>query len=112
MDNYKKYLDFNGRSTRSEYWGVNIVCYLGLILLALLAILVIMSGVLGAMFGGILVLSGTFIIAWVIMAVTARRCRDAGINPWFAGSILIPYIAVIPWIVFGCLPSQKEQTIE
>ena len=106
MDEYKKYLDFTGRATRSEYWGVNITCYLGLILLALVAVLVIMSGVLGAMFGGIIVLSGTFLLAWIIMAVTARRCRDAGINPWFAITVLLPPpFGTIPVIVFGCLKS-------
>jgi uncharacterized membrane protein YhaH (DUF805 family) len=112
MEEVKKYLDFTGRSTRSEYWGVNIVSYLGLILTAILSVLIIMSGILGALFGGIFILVSVFILTWVILAVTARRCRDAGINPWFAGSILIPYIAVIPWVVFGCLPTERENAVE
>jgi uncharacterized membrane protein YhaH (DUF805 family) len=56
-------------------------------------------------FAGIL---GGLIIVWTLLSTTARRCRDAGINPWFSATILIPWIAVIAVIVFGCLKTEKS----
>ena len=91
IEKYKKYFVFDGNATRSEYWGVSLICYV----LALPALF----------FAGIL---GGLIIIWTLLSTTARRCRDAGINPWFSATILIPWIAVIAVIVFGCLPSEQK----
>lgn len=107
MENYKKYFEFNGRATRSEYWGVNIISYLSLMVISMIGIMLTFLGVIGAIFGGLLILGGVVALTWCVLATTARRCRDAGINPWFAGTVLIPYIAVVPWIVFGCLQTEK-----
>jgi len=49
-------------------------------------------------------------LTWAVIATTVRRCRDAGISPWFAGTILIPWFAIIPFIVFGCLKSDISET--
>lgn len=108
MEQYKKYLSFEGRATRSEYWAVNIISYLGLILVGLISVLIIMSGLFGAIIASLLFLLSGVVFAWVILSTTARRCRDAGINPWFTCAVFVPYIAVIPWIVFGCLKTEKE----
>ena len=108
MEQYKKYLSFDGRATRSEYWAVNLITYLGLILVGLVSVLITMSGLFGAIVAGLLFLSSLVLVAWAMLATTARRCRDAGINPWFTCAVFIPYLAVIPWIVFGCLKTEKK----
>jgi uncharacterized membrane protein YhaH (DUF805 family) len=91
IEKYKKYFAFDGKASRSEYWGVSLICYV----LALPALF----------FAGIL---GGLAIVWTLLSTTARRCRDAGINPWFSATILIPWIAVIAVIVFGCLKTENE----
>ncbi len=107
MEKYLKYFDFHGSATRSEYWGVNIIAYLLLIPVLIVGALFTLGGILGAVVGGLLIVGGVVVLTWVVLATTARRCRNAGINPWFAGTILIPYFALIPWIVFGCLKTEK-----
>ena len=92
IEKYKKYFVLHGKSTRSEYWGISIICYV----LALPALF----------FAGIL---GGLIIIWTLLSTTTRRCRDAGISPWFSATILIPWIAVIAVIVFGCLKTEKKE---
>jgi uncharacterized membrane protein YhaH (DUF805 family) len=92
IEKYKKYFSLEGKATRSEYWGISIICYV----LALPALF----------FAGIL---GGLIIIWTLLSTTARRCRDAGINPWFSTTILLPWIAVIAVIVFGCLKTEKKE---
>jgi len=109
MEKYLKYFEFSGTATRSEYWAVNIIAYLLLIPVAIVGAVFAMGGIIGAVVGGLLILSGVVGLTWVVIATSARRCRDAGINPWFTATILIPYIAIIPWIVFGCLKTEKEE---
>lgn len=108
MEKYLNYFNFEGRATRSEYWGVNIIGYLLLIPVALIGALFTLGGIMGAVVGGLAILTGVVGLTWAVLATTARRCRDIGINPWFAGTILIPYVALIPWIIFGCLKTEKE----
>jgi uncharacterized membrane protein YhaH (DUF805 family) len=67
-----------------------------------------LGGIIGAVVGALMIIAGVVGLTWAVIATSARRCRDAGINPWFAGTILIPYIAIVPWIVFGCLKTEKE----
>lgn len=105
-ENYLKYFKFDGRAKRSEYWAINLICYFTLMVIGLLSTLVVMSGVFGVITGVMLVIVGAITLTWLVFAVTARRCRDIGISPWFTLSLLIPYIAIIPFIVFGCLKSE------
>lgn len=108
MEKYLKYFSFDGTSTRSEYWGVNIISYLLLVPVMIVGAIFTLGGLIGSVVGGLLILAGVVALSWAVLATTARRCRDAGINPWFAGTILIPWFALIPYIVFGCLRSEKK----
>lgn len=101
------YFNLQGKSKRSEYWAMNLFCYVALILAGLISALSMMSGVFGVIIGIIFMLSVSVALVWLVMAVTVRRCRDIGISPWFTVSLLIPYIAIIPFIVFGCLKSEE-----
>lgn len=103
MKELKAYFSFDGNSSRSEYWAVNLICYAGFIAAAFLAVLIVMSGILGAISGVLIMLGAAVSVTWLVFAVSARRCRDIGISPWFTLALLIPYIAIVPFIVFGCL---------
>lgn len=107
---FKKYGNFSEISTRSEYWGVILVSWLvGLIGLGIgLAFMALGSG--GVFLGALVLLAVGVITFWFSLATAVRRCRDAGINPWFVLTLFIPYINWIPLIVFGVLPTaQKPQ---
>lgn len=108
MEKYLKYFSVDGTATRSEYWGVNIIAYLLLLPVAIIGVIFTLGGIIGAVVGALMIIAGVVALTWVVIATSARRCRDAGINPWFALTILIPYIAIIPWIVFGCLKTEKK----
>jgi uncharacterized membrane protein YhaH (DUF805 family) len=94
----EKYFSFDGHATRSEFWGVFLICYI-----ALMPVVVLVSALLGivGMAIGIVSMIASF---WLMFATSARRCRDAGINPWFS---LVTFVTIIPIIVFGCLPTEK-----
>lgn len=106
--NFKPYFSFDGLASRSEYWAVNVISYVALMLAALISALCIMSGILGMISGVVFMLASSVALGWLVFAVSARRCRDAGISPWFTLTLLIPYIAIVPFIVFGCLKSETK----
>jgi uncharacterized membrane protein YhaH (DUF805 family) len=110
INKIEKYFAFTGNASRSEYWGVNIISYLLLLPILIVGLIFTMGGLVGSVVGGLLILSGVVALAWAVVATTVRRCRDAGISPWFAGTILIPWFALIPFIVFGCLKSDTAKT--
>ena len=111
MEKYLKYFSLQGTATRSEYWAVNLIGYFSLIVAAVIATVLIMSGFLGVLVGSLLMLVVSVSLVWSVITVTVRRCRDIGINPWFSLTLFIPYVALIPFIVFGCLKSEvKDDT--
>ena len=107
-----KYLSFSGLATRSQYWAVQIIAYVIFFIIAFVAVGVSAIGT-GGIFAAVtmLLISGV-LMSWAVLATTVRRCRDAGINPWFTLTLFIPYLALIPWVVFGCLSTQKEKPNE
>lgn len=99
---------FTGTSSRSEYWGTMIFTIVAIFLIAILWIVLCDIEPVGVIIGCLL-LAGTVIAsAWLNLAVAARRCRDAGINPWFSATMYIPYIGGIVFIVIGCLSSKSK----
>ena len=94
-----KYFSFTGRATRSEFWGVLLICYL-----AVMPVIVLISALLGFI-GAVIAFVAVILSFYLMFATSARRCRDAGINPWFS---LVTFVTIIPIIVFGCLPTEKE----
>lgn len=108
MENLRKYFSFEGTATRSEYWAVYLVT-LGLLFPVMFVVGVLsMMGLLGMLLGT--ALSVFVLVAFVIVYATnsVKRCRDAGISPWFSLALLIPTVNFVCWIVFGCLPSEKK----
>lgn len=103
---YKRYFDFQGRASRSEYW-----------LFALLMFLVafgVSSGVgflrlaTGSATAGswVYVLFGLFILGSLIpsVAVGFRRLHDTDRSAWWLLISFLPIIGSIVLIVFYCLP--------
>jgi len=104
----EKYFYFTGFATRSEYWAVQLLALPIMLFLALLAAGFATMGTSGVIASGVFLILMVIGISWLVLATTARRCRDAGINPWFTLALFIPYFSIVPWIVFGCLATEKR----
>ena len=91
---FTRYVDFNGRSRRSEYWW------------AYLAV-VIISAVLTAVLGE---LAYIWTLATLIpnIAITVRRLHDIGKSGWYYLIGLIPLVGPIILLVFMCLDSTED----
>lgn len=107
----KRYLDFSRTASRSEYWGTLIISWL---LAAVLSVVTIVIMILESVFvflGAIILLVGFVLVIWAILATTASRCRDAGINPWWTAATVIPYIGFVVMIVVGCISSRQNNNL-
>lgn len=103
-----KYLKFDGLATRSEYWGVILVSWVLAFVAGLLMVGFMAAGSVGAVVGVFMALAVVVVTTWAGLATTARRCRDAGINPWFTLTLFIPYVNFVTMIVFGVLDSKPQ----
>lgn len=108
LSNYVKYITTEGTATRSEYWGVYLSTWLILAVVTLLFFLLTLTGMAGIVIGSTLMVITAMLLTWAMIATSIRRCRDAGINPWFTLSFLVPYINFIAFIVFGVLNTDKD----
>ncbi|WP_088810466.1 MULTISPECIES: DUF805 domain-containing protein [Listeria] len=120
---WKNYVNFSGRSTRSEYWYTILW---NAIIMAIFWILMLIVGlssataaagtaypgeVFGAMYAGpmlfVVVLVWLFGIANIIPGISLmiRRFHDIGKSGWFVLLGLIPFVGSIIILVFMCLPS-------
>lgn len=108
MEKYKKYFEFDGTSSRSEYWGVSLITYVLLLFVVGIGVAFTFLGSLGSIIGLLIILFGLVVSGWASLATVVRRCHDAGINGWFALTIFIPWFGFIPFIVFGCLKTEKS----
>ena len=104
-----RYLNFSRRAGRSEYWGVLIIGWLLTIVLTLVTVTVMILDGLFVLLGALVMLAGFVVLIWAMLATTASRCRDAGINPWWTAATLIPYVGFVVMIVVGCLSTQQTQ---
>jgi uncharacterized membrane protein YhaH (DUF805 family) len=104
---FRGYADFRGKSSRSEWWLVALF----LVLLQLLPFSIFVLGVflesdfLGQL--GLVFLS----LAWLglvvpIMALYARRLRDAGFSPYLLFLLLVPLGGIAILIMMWFFPSK------
>jgi uncharacterized membrane protein YhaH (DUF805 family) len=107
LQHYKQYLAFEGNSNRSEYWGVYLATWLILAIVTMLFFVLTLTGIIGVVLGSIILLVTSATLTWAMLATSIRRCRDAGISPWFTLSFLVPYLNFIVFIVFGVLKTDK-----
>jgi uncharacterized membrane protein YhaH (DUF805 family) len=105
----EKYFKFDGVSTRSEYWAVMIIAtVLGIFGGFVGGFVVGFAGeaIFASLVGLLWLLAVIVAVAWAIIATTARRCRDAGINVWWTLGACVPYVGWIVSIVIGVLPTE------
>ena len=113
---WKGYVDFEGRSTRSDYWFAYLVN--ALITWGLYIVVAVFGGIAGATDSTVLAIFSLilgfimFIYAFAAflpgLAVTVRRLRDAGYNWPYIFVAFIPFVGWIILIVLLCKPTKVE----
>ena len=101
---FKKFSDFNGRASRSEFWyfylfGI-IVYFVGMLI-----------SVQAPFFFGVLIIFGLVVFV-PALAVTARRLHDTGRSGWWQLTAYIPYIGIIAsiiLIVVWCTKGERKK---
>ena len=99
IDAFKKYADFTGRATRTEYW-MFILFYM---------IIYVALAVIDA-FLGTVILSLLFSLVLLVpsISIATRRLHDIGRTGWWQLILFIPLLGLIVLIVFLVLDSQDE----
>jgi len=101
---FKKFSDFNGRASRSEFWYFYLFAILGYFISIFLALQMSFFFAIAIIFGLIL-----FVPA---IAVTARRLHDTGKSGWWQLTAYIPYIGIIASIILlfiFCTEGEKKK---
>ena len=112
---FKGYVDFAGRSTRSDYWWI----WLGYMILYIPFFFSYGNAISNPQDEGALIaLGGTAIIYMVIglalllpgLALTVRRLRDAGFHWALIFVAFIPVVGGIALMVLLAMPTKEEAT--
>ena len=120
IEAYKKfwegYVDFEGRSKRSDYWFAYLVN--ALITWGLYIVVAVFGGIASATDSTVLaifsLILGLIMFIYAVaaflpgLAVTVRRLRDAGYNWPYIFVAFIPLVGWIILIVLLCKPSKVE----
>lgn len=107
IDGMKRWSDFDGRATRSQYWCF--VLFEWLIIIAFVFIGVIIKGNdEEPNLALILLISVPYLIMLVpSIAIQTRRLHDSNKSGWMQLLLLIPYIGALIILVINLLPSDK-----
>ena len=113
---FKGYVDFTGRSTRSEYWWIWLTNMILLVPFYSAYFNVIFSeGSEGAFlaFGGLAIIYMIFGLALILpmLALTVRRLRDAGFHWAFIFVGCIPMVGGIALLVLLAMPSKGVEVV-
>jgi uncharacterized membrane protein YhaH (DUF805 family) len=102
---FRHALTFSGRSSRSEYWYVQVSALL--VYAAFFAASVAFDATrVGSSFVGIITLGMSLGLILPNIAITSRRLRDARLSPYFFFLIFVPIIGPLALIVMLMLPSK------
>jgi len=96
-----KYFAFRTTSSRQQFWAVVLIGHLAVIALGALFVVISASGPTGEILGGLGLVILSIAYIWAMLATCVRRCRDAGLNPWWTAAVFLPYIGYIALIVIG-----------
>lgn len=108
VDSYKKFLknyaNFNGRSTRADYWWVTLANII------ISFVLGFIGGLIPDLAGLTAMLTGLYSLAIIIpgIAIVVRRLHDINKSGWFYLIALIPLVGTIILLVFLCTPSVND----
>ena len=99
-DALKKYADFDGRATRTQFWMFFLFYIIFYVVLEIVTQLIGVGSVLPAF----------FILALLIptLSINARRLHDTGRSGWWQLLGLIPIIGAIVLLVFYVTESQGD----
>jgi uncharacterized membrane protein YhaH (DUF805 family) len=102
----KKYADFSGRASRTEFWMFTLV---SIVIELVLTFIDYHTGMLNVA-TGLGVLSGIYALAVLLpsIAVTARRLHDTSRSGWWMLINLIPVLGFLVLLVFLVLDSTPE----
>ena len=113
---WKGYVDFEGRSTRSDYWFAYLANMLTVV--AFYVLLAIFGGIASATESSFLAVISLILLliffAYGIaaclpgIALTVRRLRDAGYNWPYIFIPLIPFVGIFILIFLLCQPTEVE----
>ena len=110
---FKNYTNFSGRSTRSEYWFVQLFMFIvsfvfGLFISIEAASIETSRNSTGAGFALAMIIFVIFYLAIIIpsLAITVRRLHDTGKSGWMYFISFIPWVGGIILLVFTCMASQ------
>ena len=111
---WKGYVDFEGRSTRSDYWFAYLANMLTVV--AFYVLLAVFGGIAGATDSSFLAVISLILlliffaygVAAVLpgIALTVRRLRDAGYNWPYIFIPLIPFVGIFIFIFLLCQPTE------
>ncbi len=104
---FKKYVDFNGRARRKEYWMFVLFSYIFIIAGVLIDNLLGLTMVSG-LYGPFYIISG-LLLALPGLAVTVRRLHDVGKSGAMIFIGLIPIVGAIWLLVLYCTDSEDEE---
>ena len=91
---FRKYVDFNGRARRTEYWFWSLFLVVGLVLASIL------DGIIGVSVFYPLFILGAFLPS---LAVSVRRLHDIDHSGWWVLINLIPIIGSITLFIWALM---------
>lgn len=101
LDVLKKYVEFNGRARRKEYWMFFLVNMIIVFALGVVEAVIGSGGVLGSLYSLAIFLPS--------LAVAVRRLHDTDRSGWWILITLVPIIGFIVFLVFMVQEGQSGQ---
>jgi len=96
---FSRYADFNGRSSRAEFWWWILFVWIG----SIVGVIIDLGA--GLTVSGIGIVGSLWSLAMLLpnMAITARRLHDTNRTGWWQLGIYLGSLLILPLLVFGVL---------
>lgn len=112
IDAFKRYADFSGLATRTEYWMFVLMNFVFSMLIVFVPLLVAVPflGVGSVLLPYILIFIYSAVILIPSLSIAVRRLRDAGKEWYWLFISFVPFVGSIWLIVLLCQPSVAQNT--